>query len=129
MLLTRRALLAGGSAVLAVTLGQTVAASAASAKTTGGGLRRSTFTPLRGRTLTAAATGRRASVRLAGIRDVRGAAAGSEHSFALQFTSRQHLPDGIYTLTHPRAGAHHLFVSGVGAGSGHYEAVVFRTPN
>lgn len=91
-------------------------------------LRRSTFAPLVGRAMTATHGGRQTRVRLRRVRNVLGAPTGSEESFILEFSSRRHLPDGIYRISHRGAGRHALFMSGVLAARHHrYEVVVNRS--
>lgn len=123
MNLTRRAFLSASSVAVAATLGDVAAAPALASA--GSGLRRSRFAPLVGRTFVASSGTRRVRLRLAHVRDVLGAPRGSDTSFTLQFRSRRALPDGIYTVSHRRAGTHALFLSGVGTGAHRYhEAVV-----
>ena len=114
MTLSRRHFLTSTVTLAAATaLGVAEGPAAAEAATVRPALRRSTFVPLVGRVLTVARDGRRSRVRLRRIRDVVGAPAGDQESFVLQFGSERPLPDGIYTLSHPRAGRHRLFMSHV----------------
>lgn len=129
MTLTRRRFLTSTATVaVAAAAGIAGKSEAAAAATAHHPLRRSTFTPLVGRTMTAAHGGRQTRVRLRRIRDVFGAPAGSEQSFILEFSARRHLPDGIYRISHRGSGRHALFMSGVlAAPHRRYEVVVNRS--
>jgi hypothetical protein len=88
---------------------------------------RSAFTPLVGRTVVATGPRAHATVRLATVRNVVGAPAGSQTCYLLQFTAPKELPDDIYSLAHPTFGQVQLFVSGVGHGKNRrFEAIVHR---
>jgi anaerobic selenocysteine-containing dehydrogenase len=132
MSLSRRTFLTSTAAVAAAAAAGTAldpaAAQAVEAAPAARALRRSTFAPWTGRHFTATGNGVRARLRLRRIRDIAGVPAGDAIAFALQFSAPHHLPDGTYTLSHPRAGRHLLYVSGVNdAAQRRYEVVVNRS--
>lgn len=123
MTIDRRAFLGSAGLVAAAIVAAPVSAFAAAPRSRE--LVRSTFTPMIGRTGTAAGAGKRAHLQLVAIRDLAGAPAGSQASFSLQFRSSTALPDGLYTLAHPSIGQARLFLCGIDRGSSRrYEAVV-----
>lgn len=132
MTMSRRAFLGSATLVTAAAIGGTVlqAPTAAAAATPGSpdALTRATFAPALNRRVGAVSSGMRASLRLVQVSGLPGAAAGSQDSFFLQFTSSRPLPEGIYTVTHPAFGSRQLFLAPVYAvDQRRYEAVVNRT--
>jgi hypothetical protein len=124
MTLSRRAFLTSTLAVVAAsvatTVGDPVRAEAATRRRP---LRRSTFAPLVGRTMTATHGTRRTRIRLRRVGNLLGQR-GSDASFVLEFSSPHHLTDGIYTISSPRAGRHLVFMSAVNAPAQRRYAVV-----
>jgi hypothetical protein len=130
MTLTRRHFGVSSMLVTAAAAAGLVAESGetAAAATPGHPLARATFAPLVGRYLTVTRAGRSTTVRLRKIRNVVGARSGSNSSFVLSFSTPRHLTDGLYHLSHPAAGTHLVFLSGVNAAAQRrYEVVVNRS--
>jgi hypothetical protein len=132
MAMTRRAFLGSATLVTAAAVSAAVlevptAAVAATPERTAS-LTRATFRPALGRSVSAAAPGTRARLRLVTLGDLHGAPAGSPDSFLLQFTSSTPLPDGIYSVAHPAFGTRQLFLAPVySTERRRYEAVVNQT--
>lgn len=135
---SRRAFLAFGASLAGAGWVGVLAprASAASAPGTPGrlGLRRSAFLPLLGRTFGIAHDGRSLDVVLRQVSDLKPTVRpGAERQFSLMFTGsglRPVLPQGTYTVSHPRRGRISLFVVPVGrhGRTQQYQAIINSPP-
>jgi len=124
MTLSRRAFLTSAATVAAASVvGGVVDPSMAEAAPRRRPLRRSTFAPLVGRTMTATHGNRRTRIKLRKVRDLIGQRR-SDASFILEFSSPHHLADGLYTISSRAAGQHEVFMSAVNAPAHRRYAVV-----
>jgi hypothetical protein len=123
---TRRSVLRAGVVLAATAVPVGVAETALSVVAGGSasGLRRSTFKPHVGTVFRFRDGDRTYSGVLKKVGDSRSATRGHDKKFRLVFALDASVPQGTYSLRHPKVGTMDLFVSPIGQQPGVYEAVV-----
>lgn len=123
---TRRSVLRAGLVLTAaaVPIGFADTAMSVVAGGSASGLRRATFKPHTGSKFGFRDADRAFTGVLRKVGDTRSATRGQDKKFRLVFAMDASVPQGTYTLTHPKAGTMELFVSPIGQQPGVYEAVV-----